>query len=51
MNRKLNNDDETQELLLFGYACKVFRDDEKALFIEEGKHLIPWMDSTMMIDR
>ncbi|XP_030073685.1 splicing factor, suppressor of white-apricot homolog isoform X2 [Microcaecilia unicolor] len=40
------------ELLVFGYACKVFRDDEKALFHEQGKHLIPWMgDRKIQIDR
>lgn len=40
------------ELLVFGYACKVFRDDERANFHEKGKHLIPWMgDKNIMIDR
>ncbi|XP_030050653.1 vomeronasal type-2 receptor 26-like [Microcaecilia unicolor] len=40
------------ELLVFGYACKVFRDDEKALFHEQGKHLIPWMGyRKILIDR
>ncbi|XP_053327564.1 splicing factor, suppressor of white-apricot homolog [Spea bombifrons] len=40
------------ELLVFGYACKIFRDDEKAAYHEQGRHLIPWMgDSQIMIDR
>ncbi|XP_035383044.1 splicing factor, suppressor of white-apricot homolog isoform X2 [Electrophorus electricus] len=40
------------ELLVFGYACKLFRDDERALYHEQGKHLIPWMgDKNIMIDR
>ncbi|XP_053135732.1 splicing factor, suppressor of white-apricot homolog isoform X2 [Hemicordylus capensis] len=40
------------ELLVFGYACKLFRDDEKALQQERGRHLIPWMgDASVMIDR
>lgn len=40
------------DLLIFGYACKLFRDDEKALHIDQGKHLMPWMgDSTLKIDR
>ncbi|KAM7348363.1 suppressor of white-apricot isoform 2-T2 [Cochliomyia hominivorax] len=40
------------DLLVFGYACKVFRDDAKALDIDQGKHLIPWMgDNNLKIDR
>uniref|UniRef100_A0A8C5QAL8 Splicing factor, suppressor of white-apricot homolog n=1 Tax=Leptobrachium leishanense TaxID=445787 RepID=A0A8C5QAL8_9ANUR len=40
------------ELLVFGYACKLFRDDEKAVFHEQGRQLIPWMgEPQIMIDR
>lgn len=43
---------EPEELSVFGYACKLFRDDHKALSIDQGEHLIPWMgDTSMMIDR
>ncbi|GJQ85386.1 su(w[a]) [Trypoxylus dichotomus] len=41
-----------EDLLVFGYACKLFRDDDKAKYIDQGKHLIPWMaDETLRIDR
>lgn len=40
------------DLLIFGYACKIFRDNERATLIDHGKHLIPWMgDSSLKIDR
>nr|XP_057920148.1 splicing factor, suppressor of white-apricot homolog [Doryrhamphus excisus] len=47
-----SDSDKYADLLVFGYACKVFRDDERALYHEHGKHLIPWMgDKSIMIDR
>lgn len=40
------------DLLVFGYACKIFRDNDRASEIDHGKHLIPWMnDHTLKIDR
>ena len=39
-------------LLVFGYTCKIFRDDVKARSLESGEHLIPWMgDPALKIDR
>ena len=44
--------DEEEELLVFGYGCKLYRDDSKALLEDSGQLLIPWMgDASLMIDR
>lgn len=41
-----------EDLSVFGYACKLFRDDERAREIDQGKLLIPWMgNESLMIDR
>jgi len=40
------------DLLVFGYASKIFRDDAKALSIDRGESFIPWMgDSNLKLDR
>lgn len=41
-----------EDLLVFGYSCKLFRDNDKALYLDKGNHLIPWMgDNSVMVDR
>ena len=41
-----------EELIVFGYSCKLFRDDFSAKAIDRGQSLIPWNgDETVMIDR
>lgn len=50
--RKSEFKEKKEELFVFGYSCKLFRDNEKALHIDQGKHLIPWMgDESLKIDR
>ncbi|KAJ3605227.1 hypothetical protein NHX12_027277 [Muraenolepis orangiensis] len=50
--RDVSDSDKYADLLVFGYASKVYRDNEKALFHDHGKHLIPWMgDKKITIDR
>ena len=40
------------ELLVFGYQCRLYRDDEKAELENGGELLIPWMgDRNLMVDR
>lgn len=41
-----------EQLLVFGYACKLYRDDVKAALESSGQLLIPWMgDNSLMVDR
>lgn len=40
------------DVMVVGYHCKLFQDDVMARYIEEGKHLIPWMgDESILVDR
>lgn len=51
-NTNIMSTKKLDDLLIFGYACKLFRDDEKALHIDQGRHLIQWTgDNTLKIDR
>lgn len=44
--------EEDDDLLVFGYACKLYRDNAKAIMENSGQLLIPWMgDSSLMVDR
>ncbi|XP_075999457.1 splicing factor, suppressor of white-apricot homolog isoform X2 [Genypterus blacodes] len=50
--KDVSDSDKYADLLVFGYACKLFRDDERALYHDHGKHLIPWMgEKNITIDR
>lgn len=41
-----------EDLMVFGYQCKLYRDDVKAELENSGSMLIPWMgDSSLMVDR
>lgn len=45
---------EEEELLVFGYACKLFPPDEHSRMIGRLQHLIPWNgdeELQLMIDR
>ena len=46
-------DDKFEDLLVFGYAAKIFDgSDDRARYVDQGKHLIPWMgDTSTLIDR
>ena len=47
-----HNDYKEDELIVFGYSCKLFRDDFSAKAIDRGQSLIPWNgDENIMIDR
>jgi len=46
------NEYKQEELIVFGYSCKLFRDDFSAKAIDRGQSLIPWNgDENIMIDR
>lgn len=39
-------------IVVVGYECKLFRDDDTAAAVNSGKFLVPWMgDEGLMIDR
>jgi hypothetical protein len=41
-----------QDLLVFGYSCRIFDTDSKAEWLASEGHLIPWhSDSSLRIDR
>jgi len=44
--------EDEEEFLVFGYSCNLFRDDERAKWIDSGEHLIPWAgNSELKVDR
>ena len=46
-NKAKDEEPDYSSLLVFGYGCKIFRDDERAL----EENLIPWMGTDLTIDR
>ncbi len=51
-DRPSENAKEDEQLLVFGYACKLFRNDARTLLESSGQLLIPWMgDNSLMVDR
>lgn len=47
-----SKEDSINDLMVFGYHCKLYRDDVKAELENSGSLLIPWMgDSSLMVDR
>ena len=52
VEREKVKENQEDDLLVFGYSCKLYRDDEKALKEDSGALLLPWMgDETLMVDR
>ena len=52
IEREKVKENQEDDLLVFGYSCKLYRDDEKALLEDNGALLLPWMgDETLMVDR
>lgn len=48
----LSSNNKSVDLSVLGYSSKLFRDDEKAKELEQGKYLIPWTgDTSVKIDR
>lgn len=49
-SKKLDKNDEQLEVR--GYACKLFRDDEKAFLQKTGAYLVPWNGKRdLLVDR
>ena len=46
-------EDKFEDLFVFGYAAKLFDgNDERSRYVDQGKHLIPWMgDASLLVDR
>ena len=51
-HQRMQSEPNYDHLLVFGYQCKLYRDNEKAKIVNTGQQLIPWMgDNSLMIDR
>lgn len=43
---------EDDDLLVFGYACKLYRNDANSILENSGQLLIPWMgENALRVDR
>lgn len=52
LQSKKSIENDYDDLLVFGYGCKLFHDDTLALKIETDAYLIPWNgDQNLLIDR
>lgn len=50
--KSVHPENKLEDLIVFGYSCKLFRDDFSAKAIDRGQSLIPWNgDENVMIDR
>ena len=51
-DKRRPSNDKFEDLIVIGYQSKLFRDDVMAKYIEDERHLIPWMgNESLMIDR
>ena len=51
-DRKDRGSSRAEQILAFGYSCKLFDDERSARFLDQGKNLVPSSgDNDLLIDR